>query len=221
MQLAISSEVLRPFWAQLFQNIGYSREYKRYVIVEPVCYLAEYSRSMCKCVPIDPIIYDEELGTRVASFIDEEHSNHLEQALVPYILNKKYEYILLTDDPIIFSKERLPEFLSYLKQKPQIVRRLRGLVHYHIDEPSLSKSDLEAMTRYTRELKLLGGGNQIGLVISERDPKDTLRIRKSGEEEFIQHLSTKLKMGMIDVVGRLFTGKLGFHLPVEIKINFC
>lgn len=222
MQLLLNSELFKPFWAQLFHNIGYSQEYKRHVILEPICYLTEYRRSISKCVPIDPIIYDSnlDLGNEVASFIDVERNDDIEQVLVPYIQNKKYKYILLTDNYLIFPKLRLPGFLNYLKRKPKILERLRILVHYHIDEPRLSKGDLDTMIQYTKEVKSLGGRNQIGMVLSERNPEDTLEIRKSGKKEFIEHLSTKLRMGRIDVVAELFTGKLGFHSPVEIRINF-
>lgn len=219
MHLSINSELFKPFWAQLFQNIGYSREYKRYVIVEPICYLAEYKDSINRCVSVDSIVYDLDLGPTVASFIDAERSDHIEQALVPYILNKKYTYILITDNPITFSKNRLPEFLNYLKQKTQILRTVRGLVHYHVDEPRLSKGDIDAMIRYTREIKSLGGTNQIGMLLSEKNPKDTLEIRQSGKEKFIEHLSAKLVEGRIDVVGELFTGKPGVHSPLDIRID--
>ena len=220
MHLSVSSELLKPFWAQLFRNIGYSIEYKRHVIVEPICYLAEYAPSTFKCVPIDPLVYGFDLGPMVASFIDAESSDHVEQALVPYILSKKYTYILISDNPITFSKDRLPEFLNYLRQNPRIVRKVRGLIHYHVDEPRLSEGDIEAMTLYTREIRLLGGVNQIGIVLSEKDPNDTFEIKKSGERKFIKHLTTKLQMRRIDVIGESFTERLDSHSPLEIRITY-
>lgn len=219
-KISIDSKLFEPFWSQLFSNIGYSREYKRHVIVEPICYLVEREGSIEKFVPIDPLVYGQGLGIRVASFIDEESSNHLEQALVPYILNKKYKYILLSDSPVLLTKDRLREFLNYLKRKPHKVKELRGLVHYHIDEPKLSEADIDTMTLFTKEIKSLGGNSQIGIVVSERDPEDTLEISEFGKKGFIDHLSTKLKRGRIDVVGELFTGKPDFHSPVEIRIGF-
>lgn len=219
MHISISLELLKPFWAQLFRNIGYSIEYKRYVIVEPICYLAEYAPSTFKCVPVDPLVFDFDPGPMVASFIDAESDDYVEQALVPYILSEKYTYILITDNPITFSKDRLPEFLNYLKQNPQITRKVRGLIHYHVDEPRLSEGDIEAMTRYTHEIGLLGGGNQIGIVLSEKDPSDTFEVKKSGERKFIKHLSTKLRMRRIDVIGQSFTGRPDSHSPLEIGID--
>lgn len=65
---------------------------------------------------------------------------------------------------------------------------------------------------------MLGGRNQIGMVLSERSPEDTLQKKESGKIEFIEHLSTKLGTGGIDVVAELFTGDSSFHFPVEIKI---
>lgn len=219
MRLSISLELLKPFWAQLFRNIGYSVQYKRYVIVEPICYLAEYGPSTFRCVPVDPLVYDLDLGPIVASFIDSERNDYVEQALVPYILSKEYTYILISDNPITFSKNRLPEFVTYLKQNPQILKKVRGLIHYHVDEPRLSEGDLEAMTQYTQEIESLGGANQFGIVLSEKDPNDTFEIKKSGKRKFIEHLSTKLKMRRIDVVGESFTGKPDFHSPLQIRID--
>lgn len=220
MKLAINSTVFKSFWGQLFHNIGYSREYKRYVIVEPVCYLTEYEASIKDCVPIDPIVYGWDLGTGVASFIDENASNHLEQALVPFILDDKYKYILMSDEPLIFAKSRLPEFLNYIKQNRRILKGLRGLVHYHVDEPELSKNDFDTMELYTSEIKLLGGKDQIGIVLSERDPQDTLDIVRLGKEIFVEHMANKLRKQKIDVLGELFTGEKDFHSSVEIRISF-
>jgi len=219
MNFPISSGLLRPFWAQLFRNIGYSVEYKRYIVVEPICYLVECTASTFGCVSIDSLVYDFDLGPNVASFVDAERNDYVEQALVPYILDKKYRYILIADNPITFSKNRLTEFLSYLKQNPQISGKVRGLIHYHIDEPRLSEGDIEAMVLYTKEVKSLGGTNQIGVVLSEKNPEDTLEIKKLGKRKFIEHLSTKLKMRRIDVVGELFTGEPDFHSPLEMKID--
>lgn len=219
MHLSISSELLKPFWAQLFRNIGYSIAYKRYVIVEPICYLAEYSPSTFRCVPVDPLVYDFDLGSGIASFIDAERNDYVEQALVPYIRCKKYEYILIADNPVIFPRNRLTEFLNYLKQNPQVLEKVRGLIHYHVDEPRFSEGDFEAMTQYTNEIKSLGGADQIGVVLSERDPRGTLEIKKSGESKFIEHLSAKLKMRRIDMLGELFTGKPDSHFPLEMRID--
>ena len=220
MKLAVNSTVFKPFWDQLFHNIGYSREYERYVIVEPVCYLTEYEASIKDCVPIDPIVYGWDLGARVASFIDEQASNHLEQELVPFILDDKYKYILISDGPLIFPKSRLPEFLDYIKRNRRILKGLRGLVHYHVDEPELSKGDFDAMELYTNEIKLLGGKDQIGIVLSERDPQDTLDIVRLGKEVFVEHMAKKLGKQKIDVLAELFSGEKGFHSPVEIEISF-
>jgi hypothetical protein len=219
MHLSISTELLRPFWAQLFQNIGYSIQYNRYVIVEPICYLVECASSTLECVPIDPLIHNFDLGSGVASLIDAKRNDDIEQALVPYIQHKKYKYILVGDNPIIFPRNRLLEFLEYLKQNSQILRKVRSLIHYHLDEPRLSEADIETITLYTREVKSLGGTNQVGIVLSEKDPEDSLKIKKSGEKEFVDHMSIKLKMRRIDVIGELFTGRSDFHAPLEIRID--
>jgi hypothetical protein len=221
MHLSISSGLLKPFWVQLFLNIGYSTAYRRYVIVEPICYLAQDSPSTLKCVPIDPLVCGREvnLGNAVASFIDAERNDDIEQALYPYIQREECRYILIGDDPIIFQKGRLRGFQNYLEQHPQTLRKARGLIHYHVDEPRFSEGDVETIALYTKEIKSLGGANQIGVVLSEKDPRDTLEIKKSGERKFVEHLSAKLKMRRIDVVVELFTGKPDSHSPLQMRID--
>jgi hypothetical protein len=177
--------------------------------------------SFTKCISIDSTIYGNasEIGNNVASFIDHERNDDIEQVLTPYIRNDKYKYILLTDYECILPKSRLPETLNHLKQNPHILKRVRGLVHYHIDEPRFSESDISAITQFTRELKMMGGKNQIGMVLSEKDTEDTLETKKLGKKEFVKHLSSKLKKGMVDIVGELFTGKEEEHFPVEISLD--
>lgn len=221
MQLSIKPELLNPFWSQLFQNIGFSKVYNRYVILEPLCYLTGDNDSFTECISIDSIVYGKvsEIGNNVAAFIDHEKNDDIEQVLYPYIRNEKYRYILLTDYECIFSKERFPGILHYLKQKPQILEKIWGLVHYHIDEPRLSEADFSANAQFTREVKLMGGRDQIGMILSEREPEDTLEAVKLGKREFVIHLSSKLKRGEIDIVGEVFTGKEGEHFPVQIRLE--
>jgi hypothetical protein len=187
--------------------------------VEPICYLTESEYGSLASVPIDPIFYDFELGKETASFIDAERNDYVEQALVPYILDWKYKYILIADNPITFSEERLAQFMDYLKGNPQILEKVRGLIHYHADEPELSDADFKAMIQYTKRMKSLGGTNQLGIVLSEKEPEDTLLIRQYGEEEFTKHLFAKLRDGRIDVVGESFTGAPNFHSSLNIEID--
>lgn len=220
MQLAINAEVLRPFWVQLFRNIGYSRVYKRHVVLEPVCYLTKHKGSIDECAPINTFEQEKHLGKAIASFIDSNWGDHLEQWLVPYISDEKFRYILLADNPMYPPEESLINFLDFLKRERNVAQKLKGLIHYHIDEPNLSERDILAMTWFTKEVKLLEAKDQICIVVSERDPMDTLSIKKTGERRFIQHLSRKLKVGEIDVSGQLFTGDQRFHSLVKVKINF-
>jgi hypothetical protein len=220
MQLVICAEILRPFWVQLFSNIGYSRVYKRYVVLEPVCYLTGYENSIDKCVPIGVSRHDKHPGKTIASFIDSNWGDHLEQWLVPYILDKKFKYILLADNPMSPSQENLVEFRNLLRRKPNVIKKLIGLIHYHIDEPYLSDSDISAMTWLTKEVKLLGAMNQVCIVVSEKEPLSILKSRKIGEEGFIRSLSINLQTGKIDVSGWLFTGEQGIYSSVEIKVKF-
>jgi hypothetical protein len=217
MNISLKRDIFKPFWAQLFRNIGYSEHYQRYVIVEPLCYLVEEKQSIIQCVPVDPIVYPqvEYLGSCIASFIDREWDDCLEQVLH---LSKKYKIILLTDEELIFQKQRLPEMLVYLKNNQEIAKKIIGLVHYHFDEPSLSNGDIDAINWFTNELKSIGGKDQIGLVVSERDPSDTLEIIKLGEKTFENHLMAELFNGKIELVGKLFSGKERECFPIEIRL---
>jgi hypothetical protein len=221
MQVSVRSEIFNPFWAQLFQNIGYSKVYNRYVIVEPLCYLTGNNTSFTDCISIDSIVYGSgsKIGNNVASFVDHERNDDIEQVLTPYIRNEKYRYILLTDHECILPKSRLPETLNHLRQNPRILKRVRGLVHYHIDEPNLSEADFNALSQFTGELKSMGGANQVGMILSDREPVDTLEAKKLGKKEFVKYLFSKLSKGTIDIVGELFTGKEGEHFPVEIRFD--
>lgn len=218
MDISLKTSFFRTFWAQLYRNIGYSEHYNRYVIVEPLCYLVEDKNEIIQCVPIDPIVYPqvEHLGSHIASFIDREWSDCLEQIL---FFSKKYPLILLTDEELIFQKQRFPEMLIYLKNNPEIASTILGVVHYHFDEPRLSRGDIDAINHFTKVLKSMGARDQIGMIISERDPSDTLQIIKLGEKEFEDHLANKLTMGKIDLLGKLFTGKEREYFTVEIMLE--
>ncbi len=217
MNLSLKSDIFKPFWAQLFLNIGYSKHYQRYVIVEPLGLLLK-DEQIIKCLPVEPIVYPQvsALGNHIASYIDKEWGDCIEQILA---FSKKYKTILLTDEDLIFQKGRLPELLIYLKKQPKIAQRVLGLIHYHIDEPRLSYSDIEAIDYFTTELKLVGGMNQIGIVVSEINPEDTLEAFETGKENFKNHLSSKLRGGKIDVVGSFFSGNQAKPVSIEIKLD--
>ena len=181
MNLSLNRDALKPFWAQLFRNIGYSEHYQRYVIVEPLCYLIKDKQEIVQCIPVDPIVYPQVtcLGSHIASFIDRNWGDDIEQVL---LLSKKYRLILLTDEESIFERQRLPEILRYLRKSPEMVTNVLGLVHYHFDEPNLSDGDIEAMTEFTKQMKSMGGANQMGLVVRER-AKRYFRNHKAEQEK--------------------------------------
>lgn len=87
-----------------------------------------------------------------------------------------------------------------------------------MDEPNLSEADIYAMTKYTNEIKSLGGTDQIGVVLSDKNIDSTFEAIKYGKKEFIKRMNTKLKMKEIDVIGELFIEKDLTHLPLTITL---
>ncbi len=170
MDFALSFNVFKPLWTQLYRNIGYSKHYQRFVIVEPLGYLLQEGQRV-RCVPVEPIVYPKvtALGKNIAAYIDQEWGDCLEQVLV---FSKKYNTILLTDEELIFEKQRLPELIDYFK-KQLTAESVIGLVHYHIEEPELSFSDNEALNYFTTEIKKMSGSNQVGIVVSDDSPQET------------------------------------------------
>lgn len=214
----LNAESLRTLWAQLYLNIGYSKHYQRYVMVEPLCYFFEQN-SIVHCASVDRLVYPQvgSLGKLVADYIDLEWGDCIEQVL---IFDKRHNIIILTDEELIFTKQRLPEFLTYLSKDLKVAQKILGLVHYHVDEPQLSIGDIEAIDYFTAEIKRKGGNDQIGLIVSERNPTDTLNSLLHGQNNFENHISSKLRKGSIDVVGRSFNGKNRASLPIEVTLTF-
>ena len=216
MDISLSIDTFEPFWAQLHRNMGYSKHYQRFVIVEPLSFLIKEENKI-RCVPVEPIAYPQvtNLGENIAAYIDHEWGDCIEQVLV---FSKKYNTILLTDEELIFEKQRIPEMLSYFKEHPKIAKQVLGLVHYHIDEPELSYADIEAINYFTTEIKKLGGSNQVGIVVSEADPQDTLNAYETGKN-LEPLLSSKLKERKISLSGCFFSGDQKKPVPLEIKLE--
>lgn len=216
MSLTVRKEMLRPFWKQLYRNIGYSEHYQRYVVLEPLCYLAEENSSI-KCVSVDQIVYPqvEFLGKHIAAYIDREWGDCIEQVLA---FNKKYKVIIATDEELLFEKQRLPELLSYLDKNPDEAKKVLGLVHYHVDEPKFSRGDLDAIGYFAAEMKSKWARDQIGIILSEIDPSDSLTFWLQGDQNFVDHLSAKLAQNEIDIIASSFTGGNMEALPVQIKL---
>jgi hypothetical protein len=216
MDISLSIDTFEPFWVQLHRNMGYSKHYQRFVIVEPLSFLIKEEHKI-KCVPVEPIVYPQvtNLGENIAAYIDHEWGDCIEQVLV---FSKKYNTILLTDEELIFQKQRIPEMLIYLKEHPKIAERVLGLVHYHIDEPKLSHADIEAINYFTTEIKSMGGSNQMGIVVSEANPQDTLNAYEAGKS-LGTFLSSKLKERQISLSGCFFSGYKEKPVPLDIKLE--
>jgi hypothetical protein len=216
MEFSLKAESLRPLWTQLYRNIGFSMHYQRYVIVEPLCYLID-NNSYIQCVSVDQIVYPqvEFLGKNIATYIDKEWGDSIEQVLV---FNKKHNLIIVTDEELLFQKQRLPELLSYLSKDRQLAQKILGLVHYHVDEPQLSVGDIEAHDYFTSQMKLKGGKDQVGVIVSDNKPNNSLNSIALGEENFTNHMAIRLNQGFISIIGQIFTGKNKESFPVEVKL---
>jgi len=114
-KIVISREFLKEFFKTLFFHIGYSQYYKRYVVVEPVCIVTCIDEIVASCKSVDFLVdgfYD--IGSKVASVIDREHSDFIEQVFASYLKQQK-NFILIGDNPIMSPYERIPK-LKILKE---------------------------------------------------------------------------------------------------------
>jgi hypothetical protein len=222
--LLITIEKLDAFWIQLYKNIGYSEEYHKSVIVEPICALLGENDSVRALKRLDLLVCKGYRGRHAADFIDRERSEFLEQWLLPYILDEKGRCIVIPNET---PSERENEdeyppriFLRSLLTKPQKAKVLLGLLHYHVDEPKLSARDARFMRWFAERAKKLGASNQIGMVLSEREPADSLSLRQEASKvEFIKHMRHKLRMGKIDLTANLFDGSETFHPQVRVGVK--
>jgi len=221
--LTVPLRALDVLWAQLYKNIGYSTEYERFVVVEPVCVLLGEAGSLKTLRVLDPLVCRGYRGRHAAEFIDQRRSEFLEQWLVPYIQDRQYSYILL---PVEFPSEEgdvnypARTILRSLGRERNVAGHVLGLLHYHVNEPRLSSQDLGFMTWFARPALESGAPKQIGLVVSERDPTDSFSQRQSGSKAvFIEHMRRKLLLGGVDLDARQFDGSNNHHPRVAITID--
>ncbi|MCI4352063.1 MAG: hypothetical protein L3K14_01555 [Thermoplasmata archaeon] len=217
-------DTLDPFWIQLYKNIGYSTEFHRSVVVEPICALFGIRGSVRTLRRLDLLVCRGNRGKHAAKFIDRERSEFLEQWLLPYILDERWSCILLTNETPSEQEdeEEYPprKFLRSIAGPSSNANGLLGLLHYHVDEPELSAKDLEFMKWFASRAKKLGAPNQLGMIASESDPADSLALRQtSSMEEFVKHMRRKLQIGQVDLVANVFDGSETFHPQVRMEVT--
>lgn len=196
----ISEDFLQTIFKDLFYHIGWSDFYERYVLVEPIWYVKLNEDTLYSCVCIEDLIYSFErpFGEIAAEIIDDEAGDFIEQALII-----EQNYIFLCDNLIIFPYDRLKKFIDYLKENKDVVQEVEGLIHYHINEKELNKTDIKVLQYYSTEIYNLGKNSQLGMVISQEDPIMNFQI--SENLKFVNHLFDEIKTGKITITGKVFT----------------
>ncbi|CAG0974518.1 MAG: hypothetical protein MPEBLZ_02397 [Candidatus Methanoperedens nitroreducens] len=170
--------------------------------MEPIWYIKSDGDILVDCVCIDDIIYDfkKPFGKVAAEIIDEEAREFIEQAL---IIEKNY--IFLCDNPIFFPYNRVDKFINSLKEIDNL-QDIDGLIHYHIDEKELNEYDIRTLQLYSNEIRNLSKNEQLGLVISQKNPLRNFQLLE--QTEFISNLFTEFNKGEISITGKLFNEKL-------------
>ena len=220
-ELCIDRSLLRDFFQQLYDNIGFSRYYNRFIVIEPLCFLKVKRTKVYRIVPIDGLAFEPCIGKVLASYIDSiAPDEQIEQSFLPYIHYSSSKYILLSEDRHLkpISRECLALFLSHLKKHPNMISRTMGFAHYHINETELSQEDRSVHIRLSKEFELMGSESLMGLVISEDDPSDSLPLIHLGKAVFVNHMSMKLKNQSIRITGEVFTQQNKHGVPLNIKI---
>lgn len=218
--LSLRPKAFDRFWIQLYKNIGHSWRYRRFVIVEPKFGLVIENESVRLGTNLDALTCRGQVGEHAADFVNQFDETD-EQVLEPFIGDKRYSYILLSDEfPRISEPETHLDRLLKTLGDAEEARNVHGLVHYHIREPTLNRKDYEALALFTRKIKAIGGCNQIGMVVSDESPSDTLRVwnEKHPREYFVEHLRNKLEEGRISVSANFFDGSDDSHPEVSVRI---
>ncbi|MEM3713061.1 MAG: hypothetical protein QXR97_05955 [Thermoproteota archaeon] len=207
-RIVISRDFLEEFFKILFFHVGYSQYYKRYVIVEPVCIVTCIDGRVASCKSVDFLVdnfYD--IGSKAASVIDREHGDFIEQVFATYLEQKK-NFILVGDNPIMFPYERIPKLLKFLENNANMIPIISGLVHYHVDEPQLNENDLKTLTEYSKRIAEAGGQSQLGIVVSEDDPSESVRTTLPRKEEqlkkYVELMISKCMVGEVKIAGAGF-----------------
>lgn len=96
------------------------------------------------------------------------------------------------------------------------------MAHYHVSEPWLNETDLKTLAEYSRIIAKMGGQRQFGIVVSEDDPNESVRIAlpKSRKqlEKYIGFMIDKCRTGGIKMVGASFLNNGVEKLRIVLEI---
>ena len=168
------------------------------------------ANSLTSCINTSDFLYDiNRLGDYVASTIDYEAGGTIEQAFCLY-----EGCIVICDNPILFPHDRLKDLKDYIEAHHAIRNKVGGIIHYHVKEPALNDDDISALKWFAKQIKAYGIGELIGLVASQYDPRESLRLLDYGKERFKQQLFAEYHNGEFLITGKLFKN----HTVSDIQI---
>ncbi len=196
----ISKKFVESLFKDLYDHIGWSKFYNKYIIVEPIWYIKSEGNTLIDCVCIDNILYNfkKSFGKIASEKIDKEASEFIEQAFII-----EDNYIFLCDNPIFFPYNRIERFLVYLEDHKNKLDEVDGLIHYHINEEGLNNYDLQAIDHFINKIPIKSKKEYLGLVISQKNPTKNFELL-SDNSGFIINLFDELEKGDISLSGKLF-----------------
>lgn len=211
MNLMVKRHFLGSFFEMLFNSIGYSDFYDKYVIVEPIGLFRIDGSEIKELFDLSQLLYDiNRLGDRVATVIDMEAGGFIEQAFTLW-----EHFIFICDSPVLFPHNRTLDLIAYLKENRDKIGLFDGVVHYHIDQPFLNCYDIEATKWILKEISRYGKTELVSLVISQNGFKNTIEKIEHGLDSFKNHMFSEYYAGNIIVAGnKFYRGKVK-----ELKIS--
>lgn len=198
--MRIEFSFLESFFESLCSCIGFSEFYDQHIIVEPICIVERSEDSFTNCIDTSEFLYDiSRLGDHVASIIDDQAGGSVEQAFCQY-----EGCILICDNPVLFPHDRLKDLKDYLAENQAVREKVGGIIHYHIKEPTLNDDDISALRCFAREMTVHGIGELVGLLASQHDSRESLRLMDYGKEKLKEQLFAEYYRGDFLIVGKLF-----------------
>lgn len=213
LEFQITNDFIVKIFDDLFNHAGWSEFYQKYVIVEPIWYFNIDNNLLTDLVCLDSILYkfEKPFGSVIADNIDEEASEFIEQAMII-----KNNVILICDNPILFPYNRLKDFAAYLAHYPSNIHKIRGIIHYHIDEQELSNEDVIALKLFYKKIYMPKKvPNYLGIIISQKDPARSLQY--SDKSKFVNKQLNEFMIGNISISGKLFDNNIIHN--VEFILN--
>lgn len=197
----LTERFLSDLFVGLYSHMSKSFYYEKYVIVEPVFYINLKGNVLKRAIGLEKVLYNSQnFGEEVARMLDSAATEHIQQQII-----MENQYILICDNPLIGPKNRVKDFLKFLTNNRKYIKRTDGLIHYHINEPNLSYSDIQSLKQFSKRMIELGGRPQLGLVISQPDPiKNFEFVNHNNKDVFISYMFSQFEEGNIHLSGAQF-----------------